>query len=268
MSKVYVVSGNEPFRIDEFVRTLIGDSLLEHRATFGDEEKTFLSQISLIPKTLVISSLSKEDAKRMDHYLMYENKCGRLIYITSTNSKRYENREDIEVTELNKYNIRELEEEIAFCLDACEVKYEKEDVFALIERSEYSTEDSISFYDLNTFISTLSKSTLGPAIPSFKQSSKNNAFDLFQLKGEALKNYYERLDMDSYQLIGALLYSLRVMFKGKYSNDLNISSFQIKKAQTELSRSEILDKMKSLSEIKMLRESDLVMKSLIYSVLV
>jgi len=273
-----ILIGNDVYYVDDYLRDFaVGDNVLV-ADKFTGEELAFLSQTSFFCDEKLLVLKGKLDAKPVQKLLkaVDDDVTGTIYYVPGYFDKREK------LFKLNQYfrTFNKLDHESlveAIVLDARteNVSVTDEAIAFLIDYSEYLFEDAISYYDILNCIRAVTGSelTVESIMKNFIRSEKDDAFKLLSLLDErkALTEYMNRLKSNPHNMIGALLYGLRVMTKLKYQDqDLGANHYHIsnyKYLSNKFPPRTLVTAMGKLNEIRNLKESKEVLVSLILSVL-
>lgn len=274
---IEIIVGNEPYLIDKRVKELaIGYEVVKSYC-FSEEEVTALKQKSLFGDSAVIiyGKIDKDSENLFERYIESESSLDSvLVYVPGYEDKRKRIFKSKFVNQINKPEKVVLLNILSNAMEENNIPYDKKILDYLVDYSEYYDENSVTLYDLLGVI----RASSGTALTkehierNVIRSEKDNAFKLISLVGkkEELIAYMGRLSTNPYAIIGALLYSFRIMAKLKISDNIGINSYQLNQyseIKNRWSLDEIITKMKLLNELKVNHESKEVMKSLILSIL-
>ena len=276
--KIEILTGSEPYLIDKHVQTVTEGYEVLRSNTFSYEEISYLRQISIFGRhaVVVLGTLNKESEELLEAFI----KCApdhesMLLYIPGYEDKRKNLFKLDIVNNFKKPSADVLKDLLVACMKENNVPYDRETLDFLIEYSEYLDDDKVSLYDLIGVI----KATTGTAITkhhierTFTRSAKEDVFKLISLLGqkEELIMYMNRLTTSPYAIIGALMYSFRIMAKLKISRDIGIGSYQMAQYEKYVnlwSFEQLVEKMKLLNDLKEKHEPTLVMKGMILAALI
>jgi hypothetical protein len=276
--KYRIVVGNEPYLIDQYIAKEVKNYTVKYSDVFTSEEILLLRQLSIFDKNAVVVGKNLCKEQEADLLSMIKENfdiSGLLFYVPEKLDARKK------IFKLQNHLIRfdkpSIEEVFSILIEACDendVPYKATTLQYLIDYSEYYEEDKISLYELLNVIRT----TAGNEITeehinkTMQRCAKDNAFELIKLIADRDKliEYMNRLTINSYQIIGALNYSFRIMAKLKLSDNININSY-VKRQYMELSErweyNEIVDKLKQFYNLKQAHETNDVAKALILKTL-
>lgn len=276
-----ILVGLERYKINKYLyQVLEGYSLIKANGIFTDEEVAVLKQQQLFQKKAVVvtGALDKGSYQRLENVLLNDEICNLLVFIPDDEDKRRKIFKTKMVKRFDKLSEKELRlfiEKVAF---ENNVATDKSTVDFLIQYSEYLESKEINLYHFEGLIRACSGGalTLEHIKSNFQRSPKENAFLLLdQLHNGDFSDYFERLDVNPYALVGALMYTFRILFKLKLvpqikPHEIGISSYQLSKYQNHQywSSKQLIEKLKILENLKTHHESETVMKSIIFSLLV
>lgn len=276
--KIEILTGNEPYLIDKHIQTVTEGYEILRSNTFSFEEISYLRQISLFGRYAVVvtGALNKESEELLESFIKGNHDFdSMLLYVPGYEDKRKKLFKLDIVNNVKKPTANMLKEFLADRMEENNVPYNFETLNFLIEYSEYLDDDKVSLYDLLGVI----KATTGTAITkqhierTFARSAKEDAFKLISLlrQKDELIMYMNRLSTSPYAIIGALIYSFRIMAKLKLSKDIGIGSYQMAQYEKHVDLwglEQLVEKIKLLNALKENHEPAMVMKGMILATLI